>query len=57
MKEVTYMIIELEKQLSKLSDIKKSIMEMGASLWQGRSWKEAAWIRMPDAGAWILGWQ
>ena len=32
LKEVKYMIIELEKQLAKLSDIKKSIVEMGASL-------------------------
>jgi len=29
------MNIELEKELSKLTNIKKSIEEMGASLWQG----------------------
>lgn len=32
MKEVTWMNVELEKELSKLSNLKKSIDEMGASL-------------------------
>ena len=50
------MIIELEKQLAKLSDIKKSIVEMGASLWQGRLRKEITWAWMSNAGTWFLGW-
>lgn len=32
LKEVTWMNVELEKELSKLSNLKKSIDEMGASL-------------------------
>ena len=32
MKEVTWMNVELEKELSKLSNLKKSVDEMGASL-------------------------
>jgi len=50
------MIIELEKELVKLPGIKKSIEEMGASLWQGRLRKRTSWVRMSNARSWILGW-
>lgn len=35
------MMIELENQLSKLSELKNILGEMGASLWPARSKKEA----------------
>jgi len=50
------MIIELEKELVKLPIIKKSIEEMGASLWQGRFRKRTPWARMSNARGRILGW-
>jgi hypothetical protein len=50
------MIIELEKELLKLPNLKKSIEEMGASLWQGRFRKETSRIRMSNAGTRFLGW-
>lgn len=50
------MNIELEKELLKLPNIKKSIEEMGASLWQGSFRKTIKRIRTSNAGKWILGW-
>lgn len=50
------MNVELEKEISKLSSLKKSIEEMGASLWQTFFRKRTSWIRMQNAGTWILGW-
>lgn len=49
------MLIDLEKEISKLSNIKENIKEMGASLWQGSFRKEDWWIRSSNAGKWILG--
>jgi len=50
------MIIELEKELVKLPIIKKSIEEMGASLWQSRFRKRTSWVRMSNARSGFLGW-
>ena len=50
------MIIELEKELVKLPSIKKSIEEMGASLWPSRFRKRASRVRMSNARNWLLGW-
>jgi len=50
------MIIELEKELVKLPIIKKSIEEMGASLWQRRNRTRTSWIRMSNARSRLLGW-
>ena len=49
------MNVELEKELAKISNIKKSIEEMGASLWQSISRKAASWIRISNARTEILG--
>ena len=50
------MIIELEKEISKITSIKSNIEEMGASLWQGSFRKTGRWVRASNAGNWILGW-
>jgi len=50
------MIIELEKELVKLPIIKKSIEEMGASLWQRGIRKRTPWVRMSNARSRLLGW-
>lgn len=50
------MIIELEKELVKLPNIKKSIEEMGASLWQRRFRKRTSWVGVSNAGNGFLGW-
>jgi len=50
------MIIELEKELVKLPSIKKSIEEMGASLWPRKSRKRTSWVRVPNARGRLLGW-
>lgn len=46
------MIVRLEAELSKLSDIKKNIKEMGASLWQGSTFKgiTRAWFKNAGKG-------
>ena len=49
------MIIELEKEISKLANIKSNIEEMGDSLWQGSFRKTGWWARTSNAGNWILG--
>ena len=49
------MIIKLEAELGKLNDIKKTIKEMGASLWQGSTTKTITGIRTSNARKWILG--
>jgi hypothetical protein len=50
------MIIQLEKELVKLPGIKKSIDEMGASLWQRRLRERTTWVRMSNARSRLLGW-
>jgi len=50
------MIIELEKELVKLPGLKKSIEEMGASLWQRRLRTRTSWVRMSNARSRFLGW-
>ena len=50
------MIIELEKEMSKVPSLKETIEEMGASLWQGSFRKTIKRIRTSNAGKWILGW-
>lgn len=49
------MIIKLEAELGKFNDIKKTIKEMGASLWQGSTTKTITGIRTSNARKWILG--
>ena len=50
-----YMILELEKEMSKVPSLKETIKEMGASLWQGSFRKTIKRIRTSNAGKWILG--
>ena len=50
------MLIKLEEELLKLNDIKRSIKEMGASLWQGKIRKGNSRIRDENARKRILGW-
>ena len=50
------MIIKLEAELAKLTDIKKFIEEMRASLWQRSFRKKIKRIRTSNARKWILGW-
>ena len=40
-----YMILELEKEMSKVPSLKETIKEMGASLWQGSFRKTIKRIR------------
>jgi hypothetical protein len=35
------MIVDLEKEIAKLPDLKKTITEIGRSLWQGRLRKKS----------------
>lgn len=50
------MLLELEKELSKVPALKENIEEMGASLWQGSFREKGTRIRTSNAGKWILGW-
>ena len=50
------MIIKLEAELAKLTDIKKFIEEMRASLWQGSFRKTSTRIRTSNARVRFLGW-
>ena len=45
-----YMILELEKEMSKVPSLKETIKEMGASLWQGSFRKTIKRIRTSNAG-------
>ena len=49
------MLLELEKELSKVPALKENIEEMGASLWQGSFREKGTRIRTSNAGKWILG--
>ena len=51
-----YMILELEKEMSKVPSLKETIKEMGASLWQGKPRKEISRTWTSNAGKRILGW-
>ena len=51
-----YMILELEKEMSKVPSLKETIKEMGASLWQGRPRKKIPRAWASDARKRILGW-
>ena len=50
------MIIKLEAELAKLTDIKKFIEEMRASLWQRSFRKTTSRIRASNARVRLLGW-
>jgi len=50
------MLLELEKELSKLPSLKENIKEMGASLWQGSFREESSRVRFTNARKWLLGW-
>lgn len=49
------MLIKLEAELLKLNDIKDSIKEMGASLWQRKLRKRNSRIRNENARKRLLG--
>ena len=50
------MLLKLEQEVSKLTGLKETLKEMGASLWQGRLRKKISGIRASNARKWILGW-
>ena len=50
------MLLKLEQEVSKLTGLKDTLKEMGASLWQGRLRKKISGIRTSNARKRILGW-
>ena len=50
------MLLKLEQEVSKLTGLKDTLKEMGASLWQGKPRKEISRTRTSNAGKRILGW-
>lgn len=50
------MLLKLEQEVSKLTGLKDTLKEMGASLWQGKPRKEISRTWTSNAGKRILGW-
>ena len=53
---VIFLLIKLEQELTKVSGLKETLKEMGASLWQGRPRKKIPRAWASDARKRILGW-
>ena len=50
------MLLKLEQEVSKLTGLKDTLKEMGASLWQGKPRKKISRAWTSDARKGILGW-
>ena len=51
-----FLLIKLEQELTKVSGLRETLKEMGASLWQGKPRKEISRTWTSNAGKRILGW-
>ena len=51
-----FLLIKLEQELAKVSGLKQTLKEMGASLWQRKPRKKISRIRTSNARKRLLGW-
>ena len=51
-----FLLIKLEQELAKVSGLKETLNEMGASLWQGKPRKKISRAWASDARKRFLGW-
>ena len=51
-----FSLIKLEQELTKVSGLRETLKEMGASLWQGKPRKKISRAWTSDARKGILGW-